>query len=75
MTFRNYYRNKGIIPGSFVLQHISFTLGELKKLSIHKSTGPDDISVRFLKDGAAVLAHSITNIINLSISTYTVQDE
>ncbi len=54
---------------------VHFTLSELKKLNIAKSTGPDSITARFLKDGALVLAGPVTHIINLSIMTNTVPKE
>ncbi len=39
-SFKNYYRNKGIVPESFDLQTMAvhFTLSELEKLNIAKST-------------------------------------
>ena len=40
----------------------------LKTLNVHKSTGCDRISARFLKDGASVIACPVTYIINLSMS-------
>ena len=57
-TFQNYYKNKGILPNSFTLTTISpdFTLRELMKLKTNKSTGPDKLPARFLKDGAMAIA-------------------
>ncbi len=69
--------NKGIVLESFYLQTVivHFSLSELKKLNIARSTGPDSIPARFLKDGAFVLASPVTHIINLSIMTPTVPEE
>lgn len=54
----------------FSLQPISvyFVIDFLKKMSIDKSTGLDDIPSRLLKESAPVIAPSITNIINKSLS-------
>ena len=65
------YRN---FKRAFVLLTI-FILKELSNLSASKSTGLDEIPVRFLKDGAQQLSLPITFLINLSISTGTVPNE
>ena len=39
----------------------------LRKLDVAKASGIDQISARFLKDGAPVIATHLANIINLSI--------
>ena len=44
----------------------------LKQLSVSKSTGTDNISAKFLKDGADVITTPITYIVNLSIRMSTV---
>ena len=77
VIFKDYYRNKGIIPKSFSISQISedFVYKELCKLNPNKSTGIDGIKSRFLKDGANVIKSVITHIINLSIKTNTVPDE
>ncbi len=49
-----------------------YILRELMKLRTNKSTGPDKLPTRFLKDGAEIIANPLTYIINLSITTSTV---
>ena len=75
--FKDYYRNKGIMPKSFTISEVSedFVYKELCKLDPNKSTGIDGIKSKFLKDGANVIKSVITHIINLSIKTNTVPDE
>ncbi len=70
-TFQNYYKNNSILPYIFRLATVSpdFTLRELMKLKTNKSTGPDKLPARFLRDGAKVIAKPLTKIINLSIMT------
>ena len=65
--FRDFYRTKGIRGPSFTLMPVSrhFVLQQLNYVDPRKSTGLDDISPRFLKDGAAVLAEPICHIINI----------
>ena len=74
--FKDYYRDKGVIPKSFKISKISeqFVLKELCKLNPTKSTGIDGIKPRFLKDGAKIIASAITHIINLSIESEKVPD-
>ena len=74
--FKDYYKDKGVIPNSFKVSKVSeeFVLKELLKLNPTKSTGIDGIKPRFLKDGARVIKSAITHIINLSIETQTVPD-
>ncbi len=73
-TFQNYCTNKGILPNRFTLTKVStnFTLRELTKLKTNKSTGPDKLPARFLKDGARIKTGPLTHIINISIMTDTV---
>ena len=47
----------------------------LKKIKTKKTTGIDNLSGRFLKDGSKVLATAIAQICNLSIKLSTVPDE
>ena len=56
---------------SFVLQLVSqiFIFKQLKDLKVKKSTGLDGISAWFLKDGASVIAPTVTFLVNLSLST------
>ncbi len=76
-TFQNYYTNKGILPNRFTLATVSteFTLRELTKLKTNKSTEPDKLPAKFLKDGARIIAEPLTHIINISIMTDTVPKE
>ncbi len=75
--FLNYYANKGILPNRFTLTTVSsdFTLRELTKIKTNKSTGPDKLQARFLKDGARIIEGPLTHIINISIMTDTVPKE
>ena len=56
---------------SFVLQPVSqnFIFKQLKDLKVKKATGLDGISARFLKDGASVIAPTVTFLVNLSLIT------
>ena len=76
-TFRNFYRNRGIHGPCFTLMPVPrhFILTQLNSFNPGKSTGLDDISPRFLKDGASALAEPIGHIVNLSILTETVPAE
>ena len=69
-----FYRNLGISPGTYSIQNVdrNFILKELQKLKPNKSTGLDDISPRFLRDGAHILSDVIMHLVNLSISSKTV---
>ena len=49
-----------------------FIRDQLKSLKVNKSTGLDDISPRFLKDGVDVLVSPIAHIINFSIMSESV---
>ena len=70
-NFINFYRNKGIFGPSFTLMPVSrhFILQQLLSFDPHKSTGLDDVSPRFLHDGAEHLVEPIAHIVNLSILT------
>ena len=74
LNFRQFYRRKGIFGPSFVLMPVShhFVKKELLSLDPKKSTGLDDISPRFLHDGAEYLAEPIKHVVNLSILSETV---
>ena len=75
--FRDFYRKKGIQGPSFTLMPVSrhFVFQQLNSFDPRKSTGLDDVSPRFLKDGAVVLATPICHIINMSILTETVPSQ
>lgn len=61
----------------FILQAISevFILKQLRHLKVKKATGLDGIPARFLRDNAAVIAATVTFLVNLSLSTGSVPDE
>ena len=75
--FNDYYTNKGFTFNGFKLSPITeeFIFNELCNLNVNKSTGPDNVPARFLKDGATELKTLITHIVNLSISSNTVPDD
>ena len=52
-----------------------FVYKEILNLNPAKSTGLDDISARFIRDGATILKTPITFIVNLSITSGTVPDD
>jgi hypothetical protein len=60
-------------PGIFKFQgiHVTSVLKNLSNLKTNKSTGLDRITARLLKDAAAVIAPSLTQILNLSLSSST----
>lgn len=72
--FIDFYHRKGIFGPSFTLMPVSrhFITQQLLSFNPGKSTGLDDISPRFLHDGAEFLAEPIGHIVNCSILTETV---
>ena len=75
--FKDFYKDKVSRQSNFHLTHVSeeYVYKELCKLNTQKSTGIDEISAIFLKDGANELKGVLTYIINLSIDTKTVPNE
>ena len=75
--FRDYYKKLGVSPNSLILTPVTreFVFKELDNLDVNKSTGPDGIPARFLKDGASIIADPITNIVNFSILSNVVPDD
>ena len=73
---KDFYKNKQITDKSFVLKCIKEkdTLDMLNKFYTTKAAGIDGLSRRFLKDGSAIIAKPITQLINLSIELATVPD-
>jgi len=61
----------------FILQAISegFMLKQLRDLKVKKATGLDGIPARFLRDNGAVIALTVTFLVNLSLSTGSVPKE
>ena len=72
--FCRFYREKGVRRDSFELTPVSgrFVMDQLVGLKAGKSTGLDDIAVRFLRDGAVLLADPLCHVINLSITSEVV---
>ena len=69
-SLKTYYeKNAQLLPSKFRLLQISKEkiLNILQNLETNKAAGIDDISGRFLKDGAELLANPISQICNLSI--------
>ena len=58
-----------MVPNSYSFSLVSENkvLGYLKKLGVNKATGLDDISSRFVRDGASIIACPLTHVINLSL--------
>ena len=73
-VFCRFYRERGIRRDSFELTPVSarFVMDQLVSLKAGKSTGLDEIAVRFLRDGALLLADPLCHIINLSITSEVV---
>ena len=69
-SVRKYYQNiLDLLPCKFELANVSedLILKLLKNINVNKAAGIDNLSGRFLKDGADVLAKPISEICNLSI--------
>ena len=66
-TTEEYYKQTRNECEHFVLHNVDVTTADkiLKKLDVAKSFGIDQISAKFLKDGALVVAIHLANIINL----------
>ena len=77
MYFKAFYEGKNKEKKVFRLKTISeqFVYKEILNLNPAKSTGLDDISARFMRDGATILKTPITFIVNLSITSGTVPDD
>lgn len=67
------YRNIGNVVEKFIFQNVSVkTVNNiLNNWYISKATGIDNISARFLKDGAVAIGLNSANILNLSINNAT----
>ena len=66
----DFYRNRNVSNSKFALKHVSesFIFKKLKNLKTSKSTRPDEIPARFLKDSASFMKIPVTFIVNMSIS-------
>ena len=73
---KSFYSKLKIQPGTVNLEEIDqdFVNKELKKLVPTKGVGLDEISPRFLRDGADSLTNIVTFLINFSIRTKIVPD-
>ena len=71
---QSFYRDKGIFGTSFSISPVSrhYVRKQLLAFKPNKSTGLDDISPRFLKDGANSVVDPITHIVNFPITSETV---
>ena len=74
---KKYYENLNLVGKSFSFEPVAYTsvLKLLQQLNPHKSAGIDNLTGKFLKEGAPVLAAPITNLINLSISLSSFPDD
>ena len=69
-SVRNYYQHiLDLLPSKFKfsIAKEENLLKFLKNMDTDKASGLDNVSARFLKDGADILAKPITQICNLSI--------
>lgn len=73
----NYYKDKGVSKDSFKFSIVSEAevLKLLSSLNVTKSTGCDNISARFLKDGSKEIVSPLTYVINLSLRLSEVPNE
>ena len=69
-SVRNYYQNMlELLPSKFSFSNVTedFVFKLLKEMNTDKAAGIDNLSGKFLKDGAVILAEPISKICNLSI--------
>ena len=68
---------KGVTPNAFCLKEVNVDNINiiLNSMSANKATGLDDLSPRFVKDGAIVIAPMITHIVNMSIRQGIIPDD
>ena len=77
-TTKNYYSKTSCnISNDFEFSNVSEEDAKkiLPSLDTSKATGIDQISAKFLRDGAEILALPLGNIINLSIKLSTFAEE
>ena len=74
---QDFYAKIGVTPNSFSFNPVSVVkIGDmLKGLNSAKATGLDNISARFLKDAADLIAPFMAHFINLSLEQGTVPDD
>ena len=73
----SFYQGKGVTPNAFCLNEVNVDNINiiLNSMSANKATGLDDLSPRFVKDGARVIAPMITHIVNMSIRQGIIPDD
>ena len=76
-TFQDFYVGKNVQIDEFMWNPVieDFIYKELCKLNPSKSSGPDNIPARFVKDAASVLTKPVTHSINLSIDQNVVPND
>ena len=74
---KEYYKPLNIEGKNFTLKPTTYdiVLKLLEKINPNKSVGIDNLGGRFLRDGAKVLAKSITEIFNLSVEKSVFPDK
>ena len=72
-----YRRRADIIPNAFCLKEVNVdNINQiLNSMCANKDTGLDDLSARFIKYGAKVIAPMITHIVNMSIRQGIIPDD
>ena len=73
----SFYQGKDVSPNAFCLKEVNVdNINQiLNSMSANKATGLDDLSARFIKDGAGVIAPMITHIVNMSIRQGIIPDD
>ena len=73
----SFYQGKGVTANAFCLKEVNVDNINiiLNSMSANKATGLDDLSPRFVKDGARVIAPMITHIVNMSIRQGIIPDD
>ena len=73
----SFYQGKDIIPNACCLKEVNVdNINQiLNSMCANKDTGLDDLSARFIKDGAKVIAPMITHIVNMSIRQGIIPDD
>ena len=73
---QDFYAKIGVTPNSFSFNPVSVVkIGDMLKGLNSKTTGLDNITARFLKDAADLIAPFMAHIINLSLEQGTVPDD
>ena len=76
-TVKKYYEKLNLAGKNVFFESVAHTsvLTLLQQLNPSKSAGIDNLTGKFLKEGASVLASPITDLINLSISLSSFPDD